>query len=102
MRAEIGRGDLEYFAEIGLTGPWLVLAHCVWLTEAGMRRVARSGTHVTHCPASNLKLASGLAPGPRAAGSRDQRGARRGRRGLQQPDRRLAAALARGAGGERP
>src|SRR5688572_11200190 len=62
VRAEIGRGDLEYFAEIGLTGPWLVLAHCVWLTESGMNEVARSGTHVTHCPASNLKLASGLAP----------------------------------------
>jgi cytosine/adenosine deaminase-related metal-dependent hydrolase len=62
VRAEIGRGDLEYFAEIGLTGPWLVLAHCVWLEEAGIDEVARSGTHVTHCPASNLKLASGLAP----------------------------------------
>ena len=62
VRAEIGRGDLEYFAEIGLTGPWLVLAHCVWLQEAGMAEVARSGTHVTHCPASNLKLSSGLAP----------------------------------------
>jgi 5-methylthioadenosine/S-adenosylhomocysteine deaminase len=62
VRAEIGRGDLEYFAEIGLTGPWLVLAHCVWLTESGLDEVARSGTHVTHCPASNLKLGSGLAP----------------------------------------
>ena len=62
VRAEIGRTDLEYFAEIGLTGPWLVLAHCVWLTEQGIAEVARSGTHVTHCPASNLKLASGLAP----------------------------------------
>jgi cytosine/adenosine deaminase-related metal-dependent hydrolase len=62
VRAEIGRGDLEYFAEIGLTGPWLVLAHCVWLTERGLDEVARSGTHVTHCPASNLKLGSGLAP----------------------------------------
>lgn len=62
VRAEIGRGDLEYFAEIGLTGPWLALAHCVWLEEAGIAEVARSGTHVTHCPASNLKLASGLAP----------------------------------------
>jgi len=62
VRAEIGRGDLEYFAEIGLTGPWLVLAHCVWLEQAGIDEIARSGTHVTHCPASNLKLASGLAP----------------------------------------
>jgi cytosine/adenosine deaminase-related metal-dependent hydrolase len=62
VRAEIGRGDLEYFAEIGLTGPWLVLAHCVWLDQAGIDEVARSGSHVTHCPASNLKLGSGLAP----------------------------------------
>jgi 5-methylthioadenosine/S-adenosylhomocysteine deaminase len=62
VRTELGRADLEYFAEIGLTGPWLVLAHCVWLTESGMDEVARSGTHVAHCPASNLKLASGLAP----------------------------------------
>ena len=62
VRAEIGRSDVEYFAEIGLTGPWLVLAHCVWLAEDGIAEVARSGTHVTHCPASNLKLASGLAP----------------------------------------
>lgn len=62
IRAEIGRGDLEYFAEIGLTGPWLVLAHGVWLEEAGLAEIARTGTHVTHCPASNLKLASGLAP----------------------------------------
>jgi 5-methylthioadenosine/S-adenosylhomocysteine deaminase len=62
VRAEIGRGDLEYFAEIGLTGPWLVLAHGVWFDAAGLAELARSGSHVTHCPASNLKLASGMAP----------------------------------------
>jgi cytosine/adenosine deaminase-related metal-dependent hydrolase len=62
VRAEIGRGDLEYFAEIGLTGPWLVLAHGVWLGTDDLARIAQTGTHVTHCPASNLKLASGLAP----------------------------------------
>lgn len=62
VRAEIGRGDLEYFAEIGLTGPWLVVAHGVWIDDAGLADLARTGTHVTHCPASNLKLASGMAP----------------------------------------
>lgn len=62
VRAEVGRGDVEHFAEIGLTGPWLVLAHGVWLDEPDLEVLARSGTHVTHCPASNLKLASGLAP----------------------------------------
>jgi cytosine/adenosine deaminase-related metal-dependent hydrolase len=62
VRAEIGRSDVTYFAEIGLAGPRLVLAHCVWLEEVEIDQIARSGTHVTHCPASNLKLASGLAP----------------------------------------
>jgi len=62
VRAEIGYGDLELFAKIGLTGPWLVLAHAVWLDEDGLAELARSGSHVTHCPASNLKLSSGLAP----------------------------------------
>ena len=62
VRAELGRGDLEFFAQIGLTGPHVVLAHCVWVEEADIAELARSGTHVTHCPASNMKLASGLAP----------------------------------------
>ncbi|MGE3269432.1 MAG: amidohydrolase family protein [Chloroflexota bacterium] len=62
VRGEIGQDDLEYFAEIGLTGPNLVVAHGVWFDMPAILECARSGTHVTHCPASNLKLASGLAP----------------------------------------
>ena len=62
VRAELGRGDIELFDEIGLLGPRLVLAHAVWPDEADLERLARSGTNVTHCPASNLKLGSGLAP----------------------------------------
>jgi len=62
VRAELGCGDVEYFGRIGLTGPGLVLAHCVWTEEADLQELARSGTHVAHCPASNMKLASGLAP----------------------------------------
>ena len=62
VRAELGTGDVDFFARIGLTGPNLVLAHCVWLEEDDLAELARSGTHVTHCLASNLKIASGLAP----------------------------------------
>ena len=62
VRAELGRGDIEFFDEIGLLGPRLVLAHAVWPDEADLERLVRSGTNVTHCPASNLKLGSGLAP----------------------------------------
>ncbi len=62
VRAELGRGDIELFDDIGLLGPWLTLAHAVWPNEDDLERLVRGGTHVTHCPASNLKLGSGLAP----------------------------------------
>ena len=39
-----------------------VAAHCVWLTEEDMELFARRGVSAVHCPNSNLKLASGIAP----------------------------------------
>ena len=39
-----------------------VAAHCVWLTEEDMDLFARRGVSPVHCPNSNLKLASGIAP----------------------------------------
>jgi 5-methylthioadenosine/S-adenosylhomocysteine deaminase len=38
------------------------LAHCVHLTETEIERLAEFGCHIAHCPTSNLKLASGIAP----------------------------------------
>jgi cytosine/adenosine deaminase-related metal-dependent hydrolase len=45
-------------------------AHCVKLDAAGIALFARTGTGVAHCPCSNMRLASGIAPIPamRAAG----------------------------------
>ena len=62
VRTELGCGDVAFFERVGLLGPTTVLAHGVWLQEDDLSVIARTGTHVTHCPASNLKLASGLAP----------------------------------------
>jgi 5-methylthioadenosine/S-adenosylhomocysteine deaminase len=39
-------------------------SHCVWLTPDEMALMAEKGAHVAHCPESNLKLASGIAPVP--------------------------------------
>jgi cytosine/adenosine deaminase-related metal-dependent hydrolase len=64
VRRLTGAENVEYLDRIGLTGPSLVLAHCVWLGEKERRILARTGTHVAHCPGSNLKLASGVAPIP--------------------------------------
>jgi 5-methylthioadenosine/S-adenosylhomocysteine deaminase len=64
VRSITGRDNLEFFQDIGLTSERLVLAHGVWLSQKEREILARSGTHITHCPSSNLKLASGIAPVP--------------------------------------
>jgi len=60
----------EYAEELGWLGEDVWHAHCVHLDTAGIAAFARSGTGVAHCPCSNMRLASGIAPIPalRAAG----------------------------------
>jgi 5-methylthioadenosine/S-adenosylhomocysteine deaminase len=43
-------------------GPNVTLAHCVHLKSEEITKLAQHGCHVAHCPTSNLKLASGMAP----------------------------------------
>jgi 5-methylthioadenosine/S-adenosylhomocysteine deaminase len=56
-----GQRNLNYLHSVSLTGNHVVLAHCIWLDESEMQLLATTGTHVSHCPSSNLKLASGIA-----------------------------------------
>ncbi|MDW7978003.1 MAG: amidohydrolase [Candidatus Caldarchaeum sp.] len=68
------RGDVEYYRrafgtgvsgfleKFDMLGERRVYAHCVWLNEEDMRRFAATGTTVAHCPSSNMKLGSGIAP----------------------------------------
>ena len=64
VRELTGRENVEYLHDIGLTGPDVVLAHCVHLSSKEMALLASTGTRVVHCPSSNLKLSSGYAPIP--------------------------------------
>ncbi len=64
VRKITGRENIQYFKDLGLTSERLVLAHGVWLSKKERKILAQSGTHITHCPSSNLKLASGIAPIP--------------------------------------
>jgi cytosine/adenosine deaminase-related metal-dependent hydrolase len=59
---KFGRTPAEYAQELGWTGPDVWHAHCVRLDEAGIDLFARTGTGVAHCPCSNMRLASGIAP----------------------------------------
>ena len=60
--AEFGLRPLQRMAALGLLGPNLVAAHCVHLQSNEIELLAEYGCHVAHCPSSNLKLASGIAP----------------------------------------
>ncbi|MFC7165513.1 5'-deoxyadenosine deaminase [Halospeciosus flavus] len=62
VEKETGMRNVHWLDEVGLTGEDVVLAHCVWTDEAEREVLAETGTHVVHCPSSNMKLASGVAP----------------------------------------
>ena len=64
VRAATGQGNIEYFDTVGLMSPRLNIAHCVWVDDQDLARLARHRVKVTHCPGSNLKLGSGIAPVP--------------------------------------
>jgi len=57
-----GFSNLEYLADTGLATPHLCTAHCVWVTESEQALLAERDVKVMHCPSSNLKLGSGIAP----------------------------------------
>lgn len=59
-----GMRNIVYLDKVGLTGPNLILAHCIWLDEQEKEILVKTRTRVSHCPSSNLKLASGIAPIP--------------------------------------
>jgi 5-methylthioadenosine/S-adenosylhomocysteine deaminase len=60
--ADHGMRPLARFERLGLLGPNLISVHSVHLEPAEIALLARHGCSVVHCPSSNLKLASGLAP----------------------------------------
>ncbi len=66
---EISNSETQYglrpiarLAALGLLGPNLLAAHCVHLLSGEIALLAAQGCHVAHCPSSNLKLGSGIAP----------------------------------------
>jgi len=61
VERETGLRNIDYLNEVGLAGSHVVLAHCVHLNDSELRVLSRTGTHVAHCPSSNLKLGSGFA-----------------------------------------
>ena len=59
---KFGCTPAQYAQDLGWTGADVWHAHCVKLDEAGISLFAATRTGVAHCPCSNMRLASGIAP----------------------------------------
>jgi 8-oxoguanine deaminase len=57
-----GKTPTQYVEDLEWVGPDVWHAHCVKLDDAGIKLFGRTGTGVAHCPCSNMRLASGIAP----------------------------------------
>jgi len=60
-----GMRPLARLEKLGVVGPNLIAVHAVHLTDEEISLLAHHGASVAHCPSSNMKLASGIAPVPR-------------------------------------
>src|SRR6202453_348270 len=61
-RQEHGLTTVQYLARIGLLGPNVLGAHCIWLDQADVQTLAHFGVGCSYNPSSNMKTAAGLMP----------------------------------------
>ncbi len=64
LQQKFGKGAVSFLEEISYLNERLIAFHCVYLSDDDMQLFARYGCKVSHNPASNMKLASGVAPVP--------------------------------------
>ncbi len=60
--ARHGLRPLERLHKLGATGPGFIAIHATHLLSTDIELLATQSSHVVHCPASNMKLGSGIAP----------------------------------------
>lgn len=64
VKKRFGTRNVELFDKFGFAAKNLCLAHCIWLDENEKQLLQQQEIQVLHCPSSNLKLGSGIAPIP--------------------------------------
>jgi 5-methylthioadenosine/S-adenosylhomocysteine deaminase len=64
MIDQTGHRNFVYLESIGVVGPNVQMAHCIWLDDDEYRVMAETGSHAMHCPCCNTKLSSGIAKVP--------------------------------------
>jgi len=65
VEQQTGFRNVEFFVKNDLASSKMCLAHCIWVTEEEIEYLKDYQINVLHCPAANLKLASGIAPVPK-------------------------------------
>jgi len=60
--AQNGATSVQYMNRIGLLGPEIIAAHCIFVGETDRKLLAENGVGCVHNPSSNMMLASGVAP----------------------------------------
>jgi cytosine/adenosine deaminase-related metal-dependent hydrolase len=60
--SHFGKRPFEFMEEVGWMDERCFHAHSVWLNKREVKRMARRGAGVAHCPVSNMRLSSGIAP----------------------------------------
>lgn len=62
MRAKYGASPVQVLADWGIFDGPTIAAHVIWVDDADIRTLAAKRVGLAHCPSSNMKLASGIAP----------------------------------------
>jgi 5-methylthioadenosine/S-adenosylhomocysteine deaminase len=62
QQKKTGQTPLQRLHDLGLLSPSFIAVHMTQLSDEEIKLVAEMGTHIVHCPESNLKLASGFCP----------------------------------------
>jgi 5-methylthioadenosine/S-adenosylhomocysteine deaminase len=64
IKKRTGLGNVDYLNKLGLLNDRAVIAHGVHLSKSEAKKFVQASAGLAHCPASNMKLASGFAPIP--------------------------------------
>ena len=64
IKAQYGSMPMKYLDKIGFLSNRVIAAHTIWITDEEIDIMKRIGVGSAHCPQSNMKLASGVAPVP--------------------------------------
>ncbi len=65
IKKKYGVSPVEFLENLGMLGTDLIACHCVHLNENDIQILKKHNVKIAHCPESNMKLGSGIAPVPK-------------------------------------